>query len=504
MFKKIESLNYYKEILCKSIATQFILISIFCCLQSITLEVPAFSQSLITLDLELDDDIDIAIGHSVSFNSGLIDTLTIMINDGDFGFEQIHIEDIYRNDALCSADFNNDGYQDIVSAAFNGFIRIYFNNACGGFEERIIIDSDIGATMLRAVDVDNDGDKDIIYFNNNYMYGEYFGVLSNSGSGYFTNTHHNINYGSTDQFTVVSDINNDNLIDICTGLSIFMNTGDDYELFDLFSFPSDVFVNSTAFGYFNNDNYLDQYCTDYQGVLHFRIQEDFMEFTPLLNFSEIPNNGWLSTKIYTQDLNNDGYDDLIYSEQINNIINLSDFYIHVLINNESSDFFSHSYFVDHTSKNQTSEILHFDDLNDDGYKDIIMFGIFPTADVCQELIDHVVLLFNEGDGNFTFENPVSNELDSQDDSLCFSLSNFPNPFSKKTKISFDLPFRKEKSLLEIYNLRGQKINSFNCEGLDFIVWDGKDYNQRDVSSGIYLCKIISNNMSHSKKMILIK
>lgn len=90
------------------------------------------------------------------------------------------------------------------------------------------------------------------------------------------------------------------------------------------------------------------------------------------------------------------------------------------------------------------------------------------------------------------------------------LSCFPNPFNPSTTICYNLPDNIEKPIIEIYNIRGQKIRTFNCypelvEGQSSIIWDGTDQYRKNVSSGIYLYRIKSDRfVSKAKKMLLLK
>lgn len=85
--------------------------------------------------------------------------------------------------------------------------------------------------------------------------------------------------------------------------------------------------------------------------------------------------------------------------------------------------------------------------------------------------------------------------------------NYPNPFNPTTNISFsisnDSPVR-----LDIYNVKGQLINTLvNQElrkGNHTIQWDGKDKNNKPVSSGVYFSRIKTNDFTESKKMLLLK
>ena len=97
---------------------------------------------------------------------------------------------------------------------------------------------------------------------------------------------------------------------------------------------------------------------------------------------------------------------------------------------------------------------------------------------------------NTGD----YELPVSHN---------FQLANFPNPFTGETTISFSLTTNlHEKARIEIFNIKGQKIenlqitNSPNQE----IIWDANNF-----ASGVYLYKLVVDDKTvDTKKMILLK
>ncbi|MCK4695982.1 MAG: T9SS type A sorting domain-containing protein, partial [Candidatus Cloacimonetes bacterium] len=131
----------------------------------------------------------------------------------------------------------------------------------------------------------------------------------------------------------------------------------------------------------------------------------------------------------------------------------------------------------------------------------------------------------------------------QDDELLSNkimLSNYPNPFNPSTTISFNFSNdpgmhqgrQNEQIELSIYNLKGQKVKTFNVtlsgvegsngnEGFTpspsttlrmtqagsktySIIWNGTDDNNKPVSSGIYFYKLESGDYQKIRKMILIK
>lgn len=86
-------------------------------------------------------------------------------------------------------------------------------------------------------------------------------------------------------------------------------------------------------------------------------------------------------------------------------------------------------------------------------------------------------------------------------------SNYPNPFNPTTQISFSIP-EESKINLSIYNIRGQLvkilINRRIISGSHIVNWNGKDNNNKQVSSGVYFYKLKNGNKSISKKMLLLK
>ena len=108
---------------------------------------------------------------------------------------------------------------------------------------------------------------------------------------------------------------------------------------------------------------------------------------------------------------------------------------------------------------------------------------------------------------------IEGESNNNDDELqahSYRLSNYPNPFNPTTTISYELPRNAKDAKIEIYNLKGQKIRTFPINRLtdssiQQIVWNGKDENDKAVSSGIYLYRLnVSSKIISSKKGLLLK
>ncbi|HNU98202.1 MAG TPA: DUF5689 domain-containing protein, partial [Candidatus Syntrophosphaera thermopropionivorans] len=103
-------------------------------------------------------------------------------------------------------------------------------------------------------------------------------------------------------------------------------------------------------------------------------------------------------------------------------------------------------------------------------------------------------------------NPVANDDEVLIPRNIELLGNFPNPFNPETTIRF----RMDKSApaeLTIYNEKGQvvkTINTITTQGINSVVWDGKDLSGKQVSSGVYFFRLKSGSYSSTKKMVMMK
>ena len=136
--------------------------------------------------------------------------------------------------------------------------------------------------------------------------------------------------------------------------------------------------------------------------------------------------------------------------------------------------------------------------------------------------DSVYYEFGIDDGiNLLFENPILNNetadyvfiskgryIHNQSDEvgdLTYKLSNYPNPFSSSTIITFSNTKPSKNTKIEIYNIKGQLVKNFDLESEDSsIIWDGKDSNGLKVANDIYFYKLSCMNKSVVKKMILLR
>ncbi len=103
--------------------------------------------------------------------------------------------------------------------------------------------------------------------------------------------------------------------------------------------------------------------------------------------------------------------------------------------------------------------------------------------------------------------PLHNTDVEQTNKNTLSAFNYPNPFNPSTTIEFNVPAT-QKVTLDIYNIKGQKVTSLwnrvTEKGVHRVNWNGKDSNNKNVSSGMYLYKLSCGKGSLTRKVILMK
>lgn len=85
--------------------------------------------------------------------------------------------------------------------------------------------------------------------------------------------------------------------------------------------------------------------------------------------------------------------------------------------------------------------------------------------------------------------------------------NYPNPFNPITTISYQVP-RQSEVRIEIYTTLGQKVrtllNDQKEPGAYEAIWNGRSDGGAQVSSGVYLYRMIAGNFVQTRKMVLMK
>lgn len=87
--------------------------------------------------------------------------------------------------------------------------------------------------------------------------------------------------------------------------------------------------------------------------------------------------------------------------------------------------------------------------------------------------------------------------------------NVPNPFNPETIIEYHLAGSEIRpTTLIIYNVLGQKVRTLvdapEAGGVYRVRWDGKDDLGRQVASGVYTYRLVSDEFIETKQMIFLK
>jgi len=136
------------------------------------------------------------------------------------------------------------------------------------------------------------------------------------------------------------------------------------------------------------------------------------------------------------------------------------------------------------------------DVDNNGFLDFILVWLQSGA--------RLRVYYNDGMGNFS-DNPIVSNEDELIPNPGMELAIYPNPFKEKVNIEYTTCSTGE-ILLNIYNFKGQLVRSYReavrADEPKHIQWDGTDENGKNVSEGIYFCKInIPKNKPMAKKFI---
>ncbi len=88
-----------------------------------------------------------------------------------------------------------------------------------------------------------------------------------------------------------------------------------------------------------------------------------------------------------------------------------------------------------------------------------------------------------------------------------AITSYPNPFNPSTTIEFTIPFARDTEL-SVYSITGQKVRSLVAgtltPGKHTARWDGRDAAGKNVSSGIYIARLVTGGKVTVKKMVMVK
>lgn len=103
---------------------------------------------------------------------------------------------------------------------------------------------------------------------------------------------------------------------------------------------------------------------------------------------------------------------------------------------------------------------------------------------------------------FEMNNPSFAEYSNENSLDFIQLSNYPNPFNSFTNIKYYLP-KSSNIRIDIYNALGELVetleNSYKSSGMHQL-----SFNSNSLSSGVYYCRLISENNLKTHKILILK
>ena len=162
---------------------------------------------------------------------------------------------------------------------------------------------------------------------------------------------------------------------------------------------------------------------------------------------------------------------------------------HLYLSDTTKVFFSEYY------GENMQEILEFDEEVTGLYKK-------PNSEILYVLTRTDLFKVENGTPTSIKQVPVSNESETDIPNTVTLHQNFPNPFNPSTTIQFELN-QAAFTKLTVYDMLGRKVrelvNEVRPAGTNTI-----QFNATNLASGIYLYRLESNGMVHTKRLTLIK
>ena len=87
------------------------------------------------------------------------------------------------------------------------------------------------------------------------------------------------------------------------------------------------------------------------------------------------------------------------------------------------------------------------------------------------------------------------------------MQNYPNPFNPITNVKYSI-YEPSSVRISIYSISGlwikDLVDRHHNSGTYSVIWNSTNSNGLKVSSGIYIYKIVANNKTEIRKMLLAK
>ena len=451
--------------------------------------IPRKAYSIASDDIDQDGDYDIAVGHIYSSQTQW-GGVSILLNNGNGYFEFSDSVFLYGwQPDIQIENMDEESLLEIIAKRDdpeieNEYIAIINNFNLNNISSFTLNTFD-GVGFKTSGDVNGDGFKDIVVASNN---GQFWGVLYNDGTGCLSQPDYHDVEGYFPSALACGDLNEDGRDDVVV-------CGQSTEVY--FSYPGGF----ESLLLEQSDSKTGAFVEDFD----FDGDNDLITFRsiPIANISVLKTYENLgggvfdnpeyfsfnaySAKSFLSDLNNDSLPDAIFTLLDNTGL--------VVYYNQGDFQLGDSSFIPLESYGQYEGLRNcaFADFDGNGYNDIAI-----TRGASIVLPDNLVILFNDGDGNFG-EDPITEINNSQKVNFKYHLTCYPNPFSSSSCIEFHL-MEESTVALEVYDYTGKKLKTIKL-GLLEQGRHSKTLYCTDLAPGVYFYSLVVNGrLADSRKM----
>lgn len=440
-----------------------------------------------------------------------------------FGSQQIISTTTVKPYLSIPFDIDNDGYIDILTASLEGHKMSWYRNldGQGNFGPEITLnETPVYYLSVDFVDLDNDGDKDILYLSNNPSY---IAWLENLGAGSFGPEQIIIeeNYIST---VIPTDMDNDGDLDLVAAISdtytswiVWYENLDGQGTFgeETMLIQNNIEYNKILLEDIDNDGKQDLFATDFVlwgGSISWYKNlgnNNFSDAQLIYQFDYLQSGGTNIVDIKYVDINTNGKNDLVITAEEDTGVNTYWFE-----NIDNSGSFGPIQYIGDLEYN-----YQFNDLDNDGDLDILKWSSQGNSIFWKENED---ALGNFGPSQLVTSNAIfikdakaadlngDGWLDIMSASLSdnkiawyenntleisknetFNIKIYPNP----TNGMLNVKAEKAISKISVYNILGQRIE---------VTSENDQIDLSNADSGVYLLKIEDENGNSQTFKILKK
>ncbi len=478
------------------------------------------ASSIDFIDIDNDNDLDLFWGDFFSKSMYFIE------NQGTASSPNMQLlSNVYpiNEDSINTSGFNMPRFADIdadndydlfVSVLFDPTVpqslMFYKNNGSPAtsnhslFTESYLRTLDVGNNCVPSfIDIDNDNDLDLILGSLNNPLGTLHflkntGTPSNPSFEYFDSSYFDIE-SDLSVYPTLADLDNDNDFDMIVGkfngkLLLYNNSGSSSNptfsagetLLDNNGVEIDIGTSAVPFLFdIDNDSDNDLIIGGFNGKINLYLNtgdSSIYQFTHIPDYFDSVDVGDNSTP-FIVDYNFDGVNDLFSGSRNGDL-----FYFQNEGTNDNPIWneITNSFIENNFGANTAPYLVDID--ND---------------------TDMDLFLGNVKGGLYLYVNTiVSNVANRETEGLeTFNIKAFPNPFNPSVSLSIHLD-EGMNLILDIYNILGEKVkqvfNDFLPAGEHKLTWDGKNEENKILSSGHYIVSARTLNTTKSLKITFLK